>query len=388
MSDFHVHAKSALEAISEKRFDDAIASFGKALEFAPDRPDMNHGMAMAHLHKSDVLAAIPYLEKTVELARPFTDPKFRDQRIDYHLQLAATYQVADRTADAEATLRDAIALWPDAAEPHLRLAQLLGTSCRLDEALRAWKDAVDLLEGEQKQAAEALIGSVEAFRQAEHSGSIFLKAHAASYKEYFDQVAEEQAKNGWYAEAARMARAVDSDELVPVVPEGARPWALARADLVNPSDGNVHHVYSETEPMIVALNGLEPLAQVPLLFEWPDQPFDVFVCSQAPWHWLDVLIQFRDPADSEEALIERIDERIGAWYLDGYNGEWGDTDSGRFHYATDPAVVGDRAVAYVFDLGRARYDAIEALMRRLVILHDTHPIQRVILGKGRLPPDA
>ena len=386
MSDFHAHAQAAIKAIEEKRFDDAIASFGKAIEAAPDRPDMNHGMAMAHLHRADILAAIPYLENTVRLAEPFTDPKFAEQRLQYHLQLAATYQVADRTQDAEDTLRDAMKRWPDAAEPYLRLAQLLGTSCRLDGAVKAWKQAIDHLEGEAKQAAEALVGAVDAFKAADHSGNIFLKAHAGSYKEYFDQIAEEQAKNGWYAEAARMAHAVDSDELVPVVAEGARPWALSRADLVNPSDGNVHHVYTETEPMIVALNGLEPLAQVPLLFPWPDQPFDLWVCSQCPWHWLDVLVQFRSPADSEEALVERIDERIGSWYLDGYNGTWGDAESGRFHYATDPAVLGDRAVHYVFDLGRARYEAIETLVKRLVILHDTHPIERVLLGKGRLPP--
>lgn len=387
MSDFREHAEAAMAAIQEKRFDDAIAAFTKAVEAAPERPDMNHGLAMAHLHRGDMLSAIPPLERAVELAEPFDAPELQEMRRDYHLQLAATYQVADRTGDAEKTLRGAIERWPDAAEPRLRLAQLLGTSCRLEGAVKAWKGAVDLLEGEQKQAAEALIGSIEAFQDAEQSGSVFLKAHAGSYKEYFDTVAEEQAKNGWYAEAARMARAVDSDELVPVVTEGARPWALSRADLVNPSDGNVHHVYSETEPMIVALNGLEPLAQLPLLFPWPDQPFDVWVCSQCPWHWLSVLVQFREGADSEEALFDRIDERIGSWYLDGYNGTWGDAESGRFHYATDPARVGSRGVHYMFDLGRARYDAIENLMNRLVILHDTHPIERVIFGTGRLPPE-
>ncbi len=385
MSDFREHAQAAIAAISEKRFDDAIAAFQRAIELAPERPDMNHGLAMAHLHRGDMLSAIPHLERAVKLAEPFDAPELQEMRRDYHLQLAATYQVADRTEDAEATLRDAMKRWPDASEPYLRLAQLLGTSCRLDGALSAWKQAIDHLEGEAKTAAEAMVGASEAFIDAEQSGALFLQAHSASYIEYFDKVAEEQAKNGWYAEAARMAKGADG-ELVPVVAEGARPWALSRADLVNPSDGNVHGVYSETEPMVVALNGLEPLAQIPLLFPWPGQPFDVWVCSQAPWHWLNVMVQFRSPAESDDALIERIDERIGGWYLEGYNGTWGSAESGRFHYATDPSVVGNRAVHYVFDLGRARYEAIEALMRRLVILHDTHPIERVIFGTGRLPP--
>lgn len=388
MSDFHEHAKAAIAAIGERRFDEAVAAFTRAVELAPERPDMNHGLAMAHLHRGDMLSAIPPLERAVALSEPFTAPQYQEMRRDYHLQLAATYQVADRTADAERTLRAAIDRWPDAAEPWLRLAQLYGTSCRLEAAVTAWRQAVDRLEGEQKTAAEALLGAIDAFRASEAgSGATFLRAHAESYREYFNQVAEEQAKNGWFAEGARMAHAVDSGELVPVVTEGARPWALTRADLINPSDGNVHSVYSETEPMIVALEGLEPLAQVPVLFPWEGQPFEVWVCSQAPWHWLNVLVQFRRPADSEEALVDRLDERIGAWYLDGYNGVWGDADKGRFHYATDPSVVGDRAVHYVFDLGRASYDAIEALIHRLVVLHDAHPIQRVIFGTGRLPPD-
>ena len=184
-----------------------------------------------------------------------------------------------------------------------------------------------------------------------------------------------------------MAQTVDSGELVPMVAVGARSWALTRADLVDPADGAVHSVYSETEPMIVALNGLEPLAQVPILFPWPGEAFEIHVSSQCPWHWLGVLVQFQTAAASDEALVDRLDELVGSWYLEGYNGTWGDADSGRFHYATDPEVVGSRAVQYIFDLGRARYEAIEALIRRLVVLHSTHPIHRVILGHGRLPPE-
>jgi len=387
MSTLDEHAQAGLTALEERRFDDAIEAFTEAVALAPDRPDMNHALAMAHLHRGDTLSGLPHLERAVALAESFVAPQYQEMKREYHLQLASTLQVSDRVADAEATLRGAIEQWPDASEPRLRLAQLLCTTCRMDQALGVWRDAVDLLDGEAREAAEALVGAIEAFNEAGHSGSVFLRAHADSYREWFDEVAAEQLKNGWYAEATRLARTVDSDELVPVLAEGARPWAMTRVDLVNPSDGSVSSVYSETDPMFVALNGLEPLAQAPLLFAWPDEPFEIWVSSQCPWHWLGVLVQFRSPAASDEALVERLDERIGSWYLEGFNGTWGEVDSGRFHYATDPELVGRRAVQYVFDLGRARYEAIEALIRRLVVLHDEHPIERVVLGQGRLPPE-
>jgi tetratricopeptide (TPR) repeat protein len=343
---------------------------------------------MAYVHRGDVLSALPHIERAVKLAEPFVAPAHQELKRSFHVELATVYQVADMTERAESVLRRAIGLWEDAPELRLRLAQLLATSCRVDQAVPLWEQAGEYLDGEQETAALALAGATRAYQDTEHNASMFLRAHAESYRQYFDDVTAEQAKNGWLAEASRMARAVDSGELVPGVSDGARPWALSRVDIVNPSNGEVASIYSETEPMIVALNGLEPLAQVPILFPWPDQPFGLWVCSQCPWHWLSVLVQFRAPADSQEALFERIDERIGQWYLDGYNGTWGDKDSGRFHYSTDPEQVGDRAVQYIFDLGRARYEAMEVLVNRLVILHDTHPIERVLIGGGRLPPDA
>ena len=44
-------------------------------------------------------------------------------------------------------------------------------------------------------------------------------------------------------------------------------------------------------------------------------------------------IQFASEA-SEDALIEQIDGTIGDWYLAGFNGDFGDAESGRFHYIT------------------------------------------------------
>jgi hypothetical protein len=97
-----------------------------------------------------------------------------------------------------------------------------------------------------------------------------------------------------------------------------------------------------------------------------------------------MVVQFVAPAD-EAARIDRIDDTIGSWYLAGYNGEFGDGDRGRFHYVTDPEPTGTSAVAYTVDLGRAELRAVSDLLRRLAVLHERHPIRRVLLGEGRLP---
>ncbi len=379
------HARAGMKAIEEQRFDDAITAFGDAIALEPDRPDMNNALGVAHLHRGDAGSAIPFLARAVELAEAFTADEVQDMKRDYHMQLAAAYQVTDAISDAESTLRTAATRWPKAPEPWVRLAQLLATSCRIEGAKKAWHHAADLSEGDQQEALNAVVGAVEAFQDTEHEATIFLRGHCESYIEYFDEVAAKQTAEGWYAEAARMARGVDG-EMVPIVADGARPWALSRVDLVNPEDGTVSNVYNEREPMIIALNGLEPLAQVPVLFPVDGYAFELWVCSRCPWHWLDLTVEFETPETDTDKLVSTLDERVGAWYLDGWNGKWGDQKSGRFHYATDPEVINDAAVHYNFDLGRAKFDCIQTLLNRLVVLHDTQPIRRVIFGAGRLPP--
>lgn len=377
------YARTGITAIEEKRFDDAIEAFTRALDLEPDRPDMNNALAMAHLHRGDTGNAIPPLERAVALAEPYTSPEHQPLKREFHLTLAATYQLMDRVADARRTLEGAIRRWPGEPAPRLRLAQLLAVTGQLHDAVSTWQDALPHLSGDEAQAVEALVGAIRAWQDSENDASVFLRGHQESYKEYFDTVAAAETEKGWFAEAARMARGADG-ELAPILADGARPYAMSRVDLVNPADGSVSSVYSDEDPMIVALKGLEPLAQVPVLLPWEGHPFPVLVCSQCPWHWLQILVQFERPAAQETELIDRIDELIGAWYLAGFNGEFGDADSGRFHYITDPEIVGDRGVAYVVDLGRARFEAIGALLNRLVILHDTQPIRRVMLGQGRL----
>ena len=342
---------------------------------------MRNALGMAYLHRGDVGNAIPHLERSVALAESFDAPEVQPMKRDFHMQLATSYQLMDQVDDAVRTLQGITKRWPEVSEPWLQLGNLLFSIGDLDAGLDAYRAALPLLDEDYQKAAEVMIGAIEAFIESEHPGSVFLEAHAESYCDYFNNVAEAQAEHGWYAEAARMARGPDG-EPVPIVADGARPYALTRVDLVNPVDGSVSGVYSEQEPMIVAVEGLEPLAEAPIVFPWNDYPFSVGVSTRCPWHWLSITVVFEERGSPEE-LIERIDELIGGWYLSGYNGEFGDSDKGRFHYIGDPEVLGDRAVSYTVDLGRARYEAILTLLKRLTVLHDSVPIDKVLIGYAR-----
>jgi hypothetical protein len=125
---------------------------------------------------------------------------------------------------------------------------------------------------------------------------------------------------------------------------------------------------------------------VPVTLLSKGHPFPVWVSTRAPWHWLPVVVQFREPGTSQE-LIDRVEPALGSWYLAGFNGEFGDKETGRFHYVTDPDTQGSRSVTWVVDLGRAKWEAIGDLLRKLGVLHDRHPIQRVLFGEGRVPED-
>jgi hypothetical protein len=382
MSTLDEHARAGIAALSEQRVEDAITAFNAALALDASRPDLNHALGMAYLQRGEVGSAIPALEKAVELSAPYDHPDHQLAKREFRENLAMAYRMADRTAAALGVLSGTIEMWPEEVSPRILLGQLYLGGGRLEEALKTYDNLADFetLDAEQKLAAFALTGAVRAFQDDAHEGSMFLEAHQGSYKNYFDEVSAGPVSEGWYAEAARMARG-DDGEPRPYIPEGARPYALARVDLVNPENGEIGSVYSEREPMIVALNGLEPLAQVAVVFPWSGWNFDVGVSSQCPWHWLTVLFELEDRTD---ASLEALDECVGDWYLAGYNGDFGDDATGRFHYVTDPDITGERSVSYTFDLGRASMDAIQALLRRLTVLNDHHPLKRVVFGSSVL----
>jgi len=390
MPEFHEYAQAGMAAIDEKRYADAIEAFTAALAIDDSRPDMNNALGMSYLHRGEVGSAIPFLEKAVTLAEPYSAPEHQDLKRHFHMGMASAYQLADRIHDARRALRSVIERWPEQADAYMNLAALLLNACMLDDGKQVYKDLLEgagLLDEDSKKAVEAVLGAIEAFEFAADDGgaepNMFIEAHRESYAEYFSEQAEPLLNEGWYAEAARMAKS-DFGDPRPYLAEGARHYARMRVDLVNPADGSVAQVYSDTEPMLVAVEGLEPLAQAPIMLPWRGWPYEVWVCTQCPWHWLQITIQFETNSDAE-TRIGLIDELIGDWYTMGYEGQFGEAGHGRFHYITDPEPVGTSAVSYVVDLGRAKFEAVDMLMRRLIILHDKQPIRRLLFGAGHLP---
>jgi tetratricopeptide (TPR) repeat protein len=386
MTTLDEHARAGILAINEQRIDDAIEHLGAALAMDGERPDLNNALGMAYLRRGEAVTAVPYLEKASRLAQPFDGPEHRDMRRHFESGLATAYMLLDRVADGRRVLEAAVARWPDDLDSRMQLGSLLVSSC-LPEAGRDVYAAIadsPLFEEDVREAAEALAGAITVFLEDESlGGDVFLQAHAESYDAFFEQNAAQLETEGWFTEAARMVRGEDGNPK-PIIAEGARPWAEERVDIVNPADGSVAKVGDEREPLIVAVNGLEPLAQVPVTLPWTGWPFEVWVCSRTPWHWVQLTIQFRE-ARSEQAMLDAADGYIGNWYQAGYHGEFGERDKGRFHFATNPDYIGDRAITYTFDLGRASYDAVPDLLKRLSVLHDNHPLQRVVFGPGRLP---
>lgn len=386
MSTLDSFARAGIEAINNKNFDEAIENFRRALDLEPDRPDINNALGMAYLHKGQAVDALPHLQAASRLAEPFDGAEHREMRKHFDSGLASCLLSLDRVRDALDVLARAAERWPDDIEVRTQVASALISSCMPTEGCQAFHAIAedDRFEDEVREVADAIAGAIEAVIDDENiDGSIFLKAHAESYATFFGEHAQQLVAEGWYAEAARLIRGPDG-EPQPLIAEGARSWAVERIDIVNPRTNEAATVGDERDPHIVAVNGLEPLAQVAAAIPFEGWPFQVWVSSRSPWHWLGVVVQFAAPRSPEErdALTDEI---VGSWYLDGYNGTFGESDRGRFHYATHPEIIGDRAIGWHFDLGRARYDAIPDLLKRLSLLHERAPIQRVLFGQGRLP---
>jgi len=385
MPTFDEYTRAGIAAMEERNLEEAAEQLGEAHALEPERPDINNLLGTVLMASGQLHRAVGHLRSAVRLSEPFVDENVQPMKRQFQINLAQCLTRLDQVTAARKVLEAAVAQWPNDPPVRLRLGQLLLQSCSVEDGKAVYRAlaALEGLDDEAQSAAAGMVDCIEAF-QAEHSAELFLRAHQESYVTYFTEVATGPEAEGWYAEAARMANGPDGTPR-PIIPEGARPYAMQRVDLVNPADGEIASVYSDTEPMVVSLNGFEPLAETPVALRWNDdtRDFQVWVSSRSPWHWLGFTIEFANTTDPMEA----IDEVIGPWYLAGYNGDFGSSESGRFHYITDPELIGDQIVSYNVDLGRSGFEAIAALMGQLVKLHARQPIRRILFGIGRFPTE-
>jgi tetratricopeptide (TPR) repeat protein len=369
----------ALAAVREGEPEDARLALVEALREHPGRTDLVHALAVIQLQLGLPEQALALMAEAEKLARTRAEPS--DVAILPQLLLVrgAAHEDLYQAAEAEAAYRQI--LQDDPAHPLATqgLGHLLLAWGRTEDGLAMLQSAIDAGADDPDflAASTSLIEAIRHFISEDVHPKNFIEAHRGSYVAFFDHHADEMAEKGWIAEAARMLRREDG-EMVAIIPEGARPYAAMRVDLVDPSTGKAGLVGDQ--PMIVALAGHEALAHAPLVSDWPQQPFPVWVSSQCPWDQLPIAIRF-DAGDP----IAQADPTIGDWYTAGYEGNFGSTDRGRFHYISDPQALDERTVLFHVDCGRAEHLAIEDLIKRLSVLHCQHPIASLLIGRGFVP---
>jgi tetratricopeptide (TPR) repeat protein len=371
--------KKALEAVRGDDPEQARDALMLALTEHPERLDLVHTLAIMELQNGSPELALDLSQKAAAVATERRDADDLTLLPQLLLTQGAAHEEL-RQPEAAMTAYDTV-LAQDADHPlaiqgkgHLLLAwgRIENGIALLQRAVDAQKDDPRFLE-----ATEKLIEGIKKYLSDDLHPRNFVDAHRGSYVEFFNHHAEKTAADGWIAEAARM-RKDEAGNLVPVIVEGARPYAGTRVDLVDPQTGQAGLVGDQ--PMVVAVQGHEIIAQTPILFSWPNADFPVWGSSQMPWNLLSISIRF-ESGDADAA----VDPTIGDWYRAGFDGAFGSQDQGRFHSISDPEQLGAHCVRYQMDCGRAETEAIDDLLKRLGILHSTHPIAAVLIGRGFIP---
>jgi tetratricopeptide (TPR) repeat protein len=371
--------KNALEAVRGDDPELARDALMLALAEHPERLDLVHTLAIMELQNGSPELALDLAQKAAAVAKERREADDLLLLPQLLLTQGAAHEELRRPDEAMAaydTVLDQDADHPLAIQGKGHLLLAWG---RIDDGVALLQSAVDSGKDDPRflEATEKLIAGIQKYVSDDLHPRNFVDAHRGSYVEFFNHHAEKTADDGWIAEAARM-RKDDAGNLVPVIVEGARPYAGTRVDLVDPQTGQAGLVGDQ--PMIVAVEGHEIIAQTPILFPWPNVDFPVWGSSQMPWNLMSISIRF-ESGDADAAA----DPTIGDWYRAGFDGDFGAQDHGRFHSITDPEPLGDHCVRYQLDCGRTESQAIDDLLKRLGVLHATHPIAAVLIGRGFIP---
>jgi tetratricopeptide (TPR) repeat protein len=122
-------------ALSQKGFDRADELLTKALNLDPRNPDAFAAKGKLFLSRAKPDSAIVYYGKSLEI-----NPNSLLARIN----LGVAYLQLKRPADAAQVLRQAVALSPDAAPPHIYLGQAMVMSDSLNAGLAEYKRAMEI----------------------------------------------------------------------------------------------------------------------------------------------------------------------------------------------------------------------------------------------------
>ena len=371
--------RAALEAVRGDDLEAASAALTAALTEHPDRLDLVHTLSVIALQSGQTERALTLIDGALAITQERKSTEDQALTPLLHLAQGAAHEEMNKPTEALNAYDKILASHPDhplatQGKGHLQLAW-----GDLEAGMETLQHVVDCGQDDPRfiAATEKLIAGVRKFLADDLHPRNFVDAHQGSYLEFFNHHAEKTAADGWIAEAARM-RQDESGQMVPVIAEGARPYAGTRVDLVDPSTGQAGLVGDQ--PMIVAIAGHEIISQAPIVFEWPGEDFPVWGSSQIPWNLLNITIVF----DGKDAF-DAADATIGDWYTAGYDGAFGSHDRGRFHSITDPTPLSAHAVRYDLDCGRAEPTAIDDLLKRLSVLNASHPIKGVLIGRGFAP---
>ncbi len=369
-------AQDALKALGMGEADRARELLEEALTHER-RADIVNALGVVQLQLGEPEKALELLQESVDMAwEANAEPHIIAH---FTLGLAAANEDNDlphKALEVYEQVLEADATNPRAVAGRANLLLAMGRIAEGQQELRAYveqaRDEEDYL-----AAAQAFLDALDKVESEGLDPHTLLLAHRESYVAFFDEKADEMAKEGWIAECARMYRD-ENGEVVPLIPEGARPYAAVRVDLVDPSTGGAGQIGDQ--PMVVAVAGYEALARAPMALTTPGTPFVLKVSTQCPWDQLAINVLM----ESGDAIVA-VEPELANWYADGYHGRFGEKQKGRFHYISDPIVSREgRAVTFHVDLGRANMLALESLIDRLVELHKRQPIAQVLLGRGHL----
>jgi tetratricopeptide (TPR) repeat protein len=125
-----------LAQMDNGRFDEAVASFARAIELQHDFADAHHNLGRAYL-------AMGHAEDAVDCF--YLATHFAPTMAMAHLNLGTALSALCKNGEAMAALHRALELDPGLADAHLRLASLFKSGGGLEQAVTHYRRAVELL---------------------------------------------------------------------------------------------------------------------------------------------------------------------------------------------------------------------------------------------------